>query len=200
MTHCHRSSCSCNSRHCKATTCSSRAVRARVRAFFSRPSSLKCRHSADKGPASCCPPQAQPLSSSKAGQSTAFVNGNDQAGGGGGGEGHKCPPCPACARCPEPAFECKKVPNYSQSNIQIRIPRISVVDDGRGARHNGHISRRLRQKPNNPIMMMDILLASHEIMDNAFTSAVSGFVAARVFQVWLGQVFSTFKPAETQLG
>lgn len=24
----------------------------------------------------------------------------------------KCPPCPACARCPEPAFECKKVPNY----------------------------------------------------------------------------------------
>ena len=25
----------------------------------------------------------------------------------------KCPPCPACARCPEPAFECKKVPNYS---------------------------------------------------------------------------------------
>ena len=25
----------------------------------------------------------------------------------------KCPPCPACARCPEPAFECKKVPNYN---------------------------------------------------------------------------------------
>jgi hypothetical protein len=24
-----------------------------------------------------------------------------------------CPPCPACERCPEPAFECKKVPNYS---------------------------------------------------------------------------------------
>jgi predicted Holliday junction resolvase-like endonuclease len=24
-----------------------------------------------------------------------------------------CPACPACARCPEPAFECKKVPNYS---------------------------------------------------------------------------------------
>jgi hypothetical protein len=23
------------------------------------------------------------------------------------------PPCPPCARCPEPAFECKKVPNYS---------------------------------------------------------------------------------------
>jgi hypothetical protein len=23
-----------------------------------------------------------------------------------------CPPCPACARCPEPSFDCKKVPNY----------------------------------------------------------------------------------------
>ena len=27
-----------------------------------------------------------------------------------------CPPCPACARCPEPAFDCKKVPNYSVIN------------------------------------------------------------------------------------
>jgi hypothetical protein len=27
----------------------------------------------------------------------------------------KCPPCPACARCPEPKFECKKVPNYGSS-------------------------------------------------------------------------------------
>lgn len=27
-----------------------------------------------------------------------------------------CPPCPACARCPEPAFECKKVPNYNAIN------------------------------------------------------------------------------------
>jgi hypothetical protein len=24
----------------------------------------------------------------------------------------KCQPCPACARCPKPAFDCKKVPNY----------------------------------------------------------------------------------------
>ena len=28
-----------------------------------------------------------------------------------------CPPCAPCARCPEPAFECKKVPNYSQQGI-----------------------------------------------------------------------------------
>jgi hypothetical protein len=26
------------------------------------------------------------------------------------------PPCPACARCPEPAFECKKVPNYNRAD------------------------------------------------------------------------------------
>ena len=28
------------------------------------------------------------------------------------GEKESCPPCPACARCPQPNFECKKVPNY----------------------------------------------------------------------------------------
>ena len=28
----------------------------------------------------------------------------------------KCPPCPPCARCPEPAFDCKKVPNYGAFN------------------------------------------------------------------------------------
>jgi hypothetical protein len=27
-----------------------------------------------------------------------------------------CQPCPPCARCPEPAFECKKVPNYNAIN------------------------------------------------------------------------------------
>ena len=37
-------------------------------------------------------------------------------GGGGGGGGNKCPPCPPCARCPEPAFECKKVPNYRSTD------------------------------------------------------------------------------------
>lgn len=25
-------------------------------------------------------------------------------------------PCPACARCPEPSFDCKKVPNYRSGN------------------------------------------------------------------------------------
>lgn len=39
----------------------------------------------------------------------------------------KCPPCPACARCPEPAFECKKVPNYSAVNSSY-LP-IPVLND-----------------------------------------------------------------------
>ncbi len=44
----------------------------------------------------------------------------------GGGE-NKCPPCPPCARCPEPAFECKKVPNYSSSNDNV-LPRPVLAD------------------------------------------------------------------------
>jgi len=28
----------------------------------------------------------------------------------------KCPPCEPCARCPEPSFECKKVPTYGAFN------------------------------------------------------------------------------------
>jgi hypothetical protein len=59
------------------------------------------------------------------------VSGNDQAnaagGNGAGGSEHKCPPCPACARCPEPAFECKKVPNYSRTE-DINAPRPVMAD------------------------------------------------------------------------
>jgi hypothetical protein len=36
--------------------------------------------------------------------------------GGKGENAEKCPPCPPCARCPEPAFDCKKVPNYNRVN------------------------------------------------------------------------------------
>ena len=39
----------------------------------------------------------------------------------------KCPPCPPCARCPEPAFECKKVPNYSGENDSY-LPRPVMSD------------------------------------------------------------------------
>ena len=38
----------------------------------------------------------------------------------------KCPPCPPCARCPEPNFDCKKVPNYSAFNPDtMPIPVLS---------------------------------------------------------------------------
>ena len=39
----------------------------------------------------------------------------------------KCQPCPPCARCPEPAFECKQVPNYSSSNDNY-LPRPVMSD------------------------------------------------------------------------
>jgi hypothetical protein len=38
------------------------------------------------------------------------------------------PPCPACERCPEPAFECKKVPNYRSPSMQNYMP-IPVLND-----------------------------------------------------------------------
>lgn len=49
-------------------------------------------------------------------------SGGSGSGGGDSGGEKKCPPCPPCARCPEPAFECKKVPNYSSSNDDV-LPR-----------------------------------------------------------------------------
>lgn len=38
-----------------------------------------------------------------------------------------CPPCPACARCPEPSFECKKVPNYNAVNNSF-LPQPVLTD------------------------------------------------------------------------
>jgi hypothetical protein len=35
----------------------------------------------------------------------------------------KCAPCPPCGRCPEPAFECKKVPNYNVAPVSNQLPR-----------------------------------------------------------------------------
>lgn len=39
----------------------------------------------------------------------------------------KCPPCPPCARCPEPAFDCKKVPNYS--SVSKDFMPVPVLND-----------------------------------------------------------------------
>ena len=39
-----------------------------------------------------------------------------------------CPPCPACERCPEPAFDCKKVPNYRSPSVNQYLP-MPVLND-----------------------------------------------------------------------
>jgi hypothetical protein len=39
-----------------------------------------------------------------------------------------CPPCPACERCPEPAFDCKKVPNYRSPSIGQYMPMPVLTD------------------------------------------------------------------------
>jgi hypothetical protein len=39
-----------------------------------------------------------------------------------------CPPCPACERCPEPAFDCKKVPNYRSPSMGQYLP-MPVLND-----------------------------------------------------------------------
>ena len=39
------------------------------------------------------------------------------------------PPCPPCARCPEPAFECKKVPNYAAASSGM-TSMLGMTDGG----------------------------------------------------------------------
>lgn len=82
-------------------------------------------------PVSALSPSTFPLNTPGGIPGMNSVTGNDQANsaaGAGGSKGeHQCPPCPACARCPEPAFECKKVPNYSRSE-DINAPKPVMAD------------------------------------------------------------------------
>ncbi len=83
-------------------------------------------------PVSALSPSTFPINTPAGIPGMNSVSGNDQANSassssGSNGDGHKCPPCPACARCPEPAFECKKVPNYSRSE-DINAPRPVMAD------------------------------------------------------------------------
>lgn len=39
-----------------------------------------------------------------------------------------CPPCRPCGRCPEPSFECKKVPNYDAGMTNEYLPRPILAD------------------------------------------------------------------------
>ena len=38
------------------------------------------------------------------------------------------PPCPPCERCPEPAFDCKRVPNYNSVTSNQYLPRPVLTD------------------------------------------------------------------------
>ena len=38
------------------------------------------------------------------------------------------PPCPPCERCPEPAFDCKKVPNYNSASMNQYLPQPVLAD------------------------------------------------------------------------
>ena len=38
------------------------------------------------------------------------------------------PPCPPCERCPEPAFDCKRVPNYNSVTSSQYLPRPVLTD------------------------------------------------------------------------
>ena len=82
-------------------------------------------------PVSAMSPSTFPMNTPAGIPGMNSVSGNDPANAGnasgGGSSDHKCPPCPACARCPEPAFECKKVPNYSRSE-DINAPRPVMAD------------------------------------------------------------------------
>ena len=43
-----------------------------------------------------------------------------------------CPPCAPCARCPEPSFECKKVPNYNSSAVSNYLPNPMAAQGNMG--------------------------------------------------------------------
>ena len=43
-----------------------------------------------------------------------------------------CPSCPPCARCPEPAFTCKKVPDYTSINqSELPLPMLNTFSSFR---------------------------------------------------------------------
>lgn len=59
-----------------------------------------------------------------------------------------CPPCPPCARCPEPSFECKKVPNYSSSSANNgRSFGGNSIDGGMNPDFDGYNNSSFLPKP-----------------------------------------------------
>ncbi len=62
-----------------------------------------------------CPACPAYLGAANAGDSSNS-NGSSDGSSSSSSSNDKCPPCPACDRCPEPAYDCKLVPNYSNFN------------------------------------------------------------------------------------
>jgi hypothetical protein len=71
---------------------------------------------------SVVPPVCPACPAVRCNTNTNGSSGNGSSGNGKNSTPAKCPPCPPCARCPEPSFECKKVPNYNLSNNNA-LPR-----------------------------------------------------------------------------
>lgn len=79
-------------------------------------------------PATYTPPQPQPPQVGLAGSATPMAANPAPVSSPAPAENKDTPPCPACERCPEPAFECKKVPNYRSPSMQNYMP-IPVLND-----------------------------------------------------------------------
>ena len=57
-------------------------------------------------------------SGGSSGGNSGGSSGGNSGGSYGGSSGSEPRPCPPCGRCPEPAFDCKKVPNYGSTNSE----------------------------------------------------------------------------------
>jgi len=77
------------------------------------------------------PPPSMPVQNSSS-SSTEYASADGSTDNSGGTDTSTCPscptpqPCPPCGRCPEPSFDCKKVPNYSSTNSEyLPMPVLS---------------------------------------------------------------------------
>jgi len=63
----------------------------------------------------------------------ATTNPSPNSGSGSGSGSCNCapapvPPCPPCERCPEPAFDCKRVPKYNSASSSKYLPLPVLAD------------------------------------------------------------------------
>jgi hypothetical protein len=73
-----------------------------------------------------CPKCPDPIISSNSSSGSSSGSSGSSWSSGSSSDTTKCPPCPPCARCPEPAFDCKKVPNYNSFNANyMPVPVLS---------------------------------------------------------------------------